>query len=341
MISNIRGFTLAEMMVTLGLASIMLTLMTPLFQEMASTQQNAYSEKHKLNNLLIGQALKSVASGKNGKGQLPAPYTGDGYTNTIYNPNDTSTNGISLTQELLKQGVLQSEINDDGTVTSRVRVYQMVSGLTQMVPLFFQSGPVVQLTYQYGAIYLTECSKTKASCNPASATGVPGDSPALTATNFNSWTTKGTDGVPALISTLPLQKQMLGATAERLNKIRDASIFYLRSRQITAAAGDATNWYPSGSSSMGGASPSSNQGCRDGWYPLSSGDLLATIGLSTSEYSTTTWGGAIQFCRDYDPTGSKGANASPHFAALRINSNVSLGIDPDSSVLGNNVVLTF
>lgn len=341
MISKNRGFTLAEMMVTLGLSSIMLTLMTPLYQEMAATQQNAYAEKHKFNNLLIGQALLSAASGKGAKGQLPPPYTGGGYTNAIYNPNDTSTPGTSLTQELLKQGVLQTEINDDGTVTSRVRVYQMVSGLTQMVPLFFQSGPVVQLTYQYGAIYLTECPKASLSCNPTSTSGVPGDSPALTAMNFNSWTSKGSDGVATTISTLSLQKQMLGATAERLNKVRDAFIFYMRGRQITAAAGDTTNWYPSGSSSMGGALPSSNQGCRDGWYPLSSGDLLATIGLSTSEYATTTWGGAIQFCRDYDPTGSKGANASPHFAALRINSNVSLGIDPDPTVLGNNVVLTF
>lgn len=329
------------MLLTLGIIAILLVVMAPLYQEMTTAQLNAYSEKHKFNNQLIGQSLLSYAATATTLGTMPTPYTGSGYTSTIYNPADVTVPGVALTQELLKQNIAQSEMNDDGTATARVRVFQSVTGLILNTPLFYQSGPLVKLTYQYGAVYMTDCPKATASCNPTAAAGVPGESIAMTSANYNSWTTSGTDGPPALVSTLPLQKQMLGATADRLNKLRDSFLSYFRGQQITASAGDTTNWYPTGSSSLNGKTPATNQGCRDGWYPLSNGSILALIGSSISESSTTAWGGSIQYCRDYDPTGTKTPDASPHFSALRINASVSTGLDPDAVVVGNNIVLTF
>lgn len=331
------GFTLLELTIVVAMIGIMVLALTPVWGMLAASQTQAYKEKHKQVNHLIGTALLNFASNSTTLGTLPSPYTGAGYTKTIYDPADTSTAGTDLRQALLQVNLSPSEINDDGTNGAKVRVYQRITGLSHNVPLFGQSGPLATLTYQYGAIYLTECRKNDATCNNAPA---PGASAELTAANYSTFTTTGTDLEPYFVSTLPIQKQMLTTTAQRLDKIRDAFLTYFRGQQVTAAANDATNWFPP-TSTMGGANPSTNQGCRDGWYALSSGTILATIGLSTAEYSTTAWGGAIQYCRDYDPTGTSGANVAPHYGAIRINKNVSQGIAPDAAVIGNNIILTF
>jgi hypothetical protein len=249
---------------------------------------------------------------------------------------------------LTQSGVNPSEINDDGTASKNVRVYQLVQGLTQQVPLYFRSGPLVTLTYDFGAIYLTTCPKGSTTCNPNSATGVPGDSQAISANNYTTWSTSGSDGRANFVSSLPIQKQMLATTVQRLDKVRDTLLSYLRTQQVTAAGGDTTNWYPNQDGkatpgSLSGANPATNQGCRDGWYDLSQAgvSVLPTVGLSAQEYGMTAWGGPIQYCRDYDPTGAGTPNAPPHYAAIRINVNVSAGLAPDGAVPGNNIVLTF
>ena len=343
-----HGFTLVELLIAVMVIGVITILLAPTFNSLITAQQLAYYEKHRLNNQLIAAALLSYAANSTRHGRLPAPYTGNGYTKTIYNPNDGSAAGVALTQALTQSGINPIEINDDGTASQKVRVYQLVQGLTQQVPLYFQSGPLVTLTYDFGAIYLTACPKNNSTCNPTAATGVPGSSPALTAANYSTWTTTGTDDRPYFVSSLPLQKQMLATTVQRLEKVRDALLAYFRAQQITAAAGDTTNWYPnqagaSAAGSMSGATPSANQGCRDGWYNLSSAgvSVLPAVGLSAQEYGVTAWGGPIEYCRDYDPTGTSGANTPPHYAAIRIHANVSAGIAPDSAVPGNNIVLTF
>ncbi len=342
------GFTLVELaiaVVVIGITSIMLA---PVFGDMLSAQRSAYVEKHRANNQLIAAAMMNFAANSTQYGRLPVPYTGAGYTNTIYNPADGSAPGLALTQALTQSGISPAEINDDGTTTQNVRIYQRVSSLTQQVPLYFQSGPLVTLAYDFGALYLTACPKSDSTCNPTAATGVPGTSAALTAVNYSTWAATGTDGPAYLVSSLPIQKQMLATSVQRLEKVRDSLLSYLRAQQVTAAGGDSTNWYPNqagaaAAGSLSGGTPGTNQGCRDGWYDLSSGSVLVlpTVGLSAQEFGTTAWGGSIQYCRDYDPTAAKTPNAAPHYAAIRIHSSVSSGVAPDGGVPGNNVVLTF
>jgi len=120
--------------------------------------------------------------------------------------------------------------------------------------------------------------------------------------------------------------------------VRDALLSYFRGKQLAAQPTDTTNWYPG--SGMGGKSPTANQGCRDGWYPLDTTTVLPLIGLSVGEFGKTSWGGVIEYCRDFDPAASKSANAPPQAAALRFNANISAGAVPDPSVLANNVILT-
>jgi len=343
-----RGFTLVELLVVVVVIGIVTIMMSPIINELITAQRSAYFEKHRLNNQLIGAALMNYAANSTTFGRLPGAYSGSGYNKTIYNPSDATAAGIALTQALNQTGINPAEINDDGTASQNVRVYQLVSALTQTIPLYFQSGPLVTLTYDFGAIYLTACPKNTSSCNPSAATGVPGTSAAMSGGNYTTWASSGTDSAAFFVSSMPIQKQMLATTTQRLDKVRDSALAYLRSQQQTAAGGDTTNWYPnqtgaSAAGSLSGAVPGTNQGCRDGWYDLSNGlvRVLPAIGLAAQEFGTTAWGGTVHYCRDYDPNGTKVADVAPHFAAIRIHSAVSLGLAPDAALPGNNIVLTF
>ena len=343
-----HGFPLTELLIVIVIIGIVSAALAPEFSALLTAQRSAYVQKHHLNNQLIGAALLGYAANSTQTGRLPAPYSGNGYTSTVYNPGDGSGAGVALANALTQSGINPSEINDDGTAFQAVRVYQLVQGLAQQVPLYFQSGPLVTLSYDFGAVYLTTCAKSSVSCNPTPATGIPGASAALTPGNYGSWSAVDPDARAHYVSSLPIQKQMLATTVQRQEKIRDTLISYLRANQVTAGGGDATNWYPNqagaaAAGTLGGANPSSNQGCRDGWYSLSSAGVavLATAGLGQDEFGKTAWGGPIEYCRDYDPTGTKTPNAAPHYGAIRILANVTAGATPDAVVPGNNVVLTF
>ena len=336
-----HGFTLVELLITTIITGILFLVFAPAFSRLAASQKRAYIEQAKMNNQSIALALLSYAATSTTLGVLPAPYSGSGYTNTVYNPGDVSAGGLALTQALNQNGLTTATaINDDGTPGSNVRVYQLVNGLTLQTPLYFNSGQLVTLTYQLGAIYMSGCPKSDASCNPNSGTGIPGSSSVLTSANYATWNTAGTDLEPYIISTLPLQKNMLITTVQRLDRTRDALLGYVANKRITAAAGDTSNMFPTDSPSQSGKTPGSNQGCRDGWYSLKNSTILAQVSLSANENGQTAWGGDIEYCRDYDVTGTKGANVFPQYAAIRINASVSSGISPSPTVVGNNVILT-
>lgn len=346
--SNQRGLTLVELAIAVSVVGVLGMILGPMINSWMTARAQAYQEKVKLDNQSVVTALLNFAANNTASGRLSAPYTGSGRTLAVYDPADATAPGIALSTALTQTGLAPGEINDDNTTSKRVRVYQLVAGLTRAEPLYFRSGPVVTLTYDYGAIYMTDCPVATTTCNPTPATGIPGSSVAITAGNFTNWTTAGTDGPPTFVSSLPLQEQMLGGTAARLDKIRDTFTSYLRAQQVTASAGTATNWLPNqtGASAAGnktGQTPGMNSGCRDGWYNLADPAVLAlpTIGMAQAEFGVTAWGGAIEYCRDYDPTGTQLPDAPPHYGALRINANVSLGLAPDPAVPGNNIVLTF
>jgi prepilin-type N-terminal cleavage/methylation domain-containing protein len=342
-----QGFTLLELVIAVTLLGLISISMAPVFKMFLAAKSQTYTENQAAINTRLSQGLLAHAREVSQLGQLPAPYTqaASRLYNAPYNPADVSDTAVG--PYLVQTRVASQEINDDNTAAARVRVYQRLAGLTQDVPLYFQSGPAVRLTYDFGALYSTNCPRanTSPSCNVNPALGIPGASPVLTAANYLTWKTVSPDYPAVVFSTLQLQKDMLRLTATRLDKVRDGFASYFRAKVMSASASDSTNWYPkpsSGTPNMATLLPLTNQGCRDGWYDLSSTDILTQIGLSTAELGKTAWGGTVEYCRDYDPAGTGAANSPPHFAALRINKNVSAGGAPDAILPANgNIVLSF
>lgn len=329
-----RGFTLAELLISVAIVALSMLILAPVFSSFVGASARNREEQARLDNQRIADAFIAVSQNE-GVGSLPAPYTGGGLSGAIINPTDSSPLGIALRQALAESRIAPLSINDDGTAAANARVYQRIGGLVQQTPLYFRSGPLVSLTYDYGVIYQTRCPAGDASCR---ASGLPGASVAMTSANRESWTATPPDEAAVFVSSLPVQKSMLIATTRRVDRVRDALLSYYRGRQLAASATDTTNWYPG--AGMAGTAPAANQGCRDGWYPLDSTDVLPLVGLSQGEFGRTSWGGRVEYCRDFDPANSKAANAPPHAAAIRFLADVSRGAAPDAAILSNNVVLT-
>jgi prepilin-type N-terminal cleavage/methylation domain-containing protein len=337
---DLRGFSLVEMLVVVAVIGIVLTITDMGGINKLNTRY--YATRQENNNKQIANALLQYAKTSTTLGTLPLPYAGGGYHTTVYDPSNST-----LAQIFRSANMAPTEINDDGTNGKNVRVYQVVQ-LTQSTPLDFQSGPLTTLTYQYGEVHQTACQLSIAACNVAS---IPGSSTAMTALNYKTWNSVAPDLTAEFFSTLPMQKQMLSLTSQRLNDMKDKFAGQYRIQQISAAANDTTNWYPypyaagvpgTPNPNLSGANALTNQGCWDGWYDLSSAaiNVLAQLGLSQAQYGKTAWGASVQYCRDYDPA-LRGAGTVPHFAALRFNQSVSLGISPDAVVQANNIFITF
>lgn len=341
-ISSARGFTLVEMLWVVVIIGIVLSITD--FAGIGQLNTRYYSTKQQTINKNIAATLLQYAKTNTTLGTLPSPYVGGGYNNAVFDPANAQ-----LAQIFRSANISPSEINDDGTTAQNVRVYQNVQ-LTQSIPMDFQSGALALLTYQYAEVHQTACNLSNATCNKT-APAIPGVSTAMTTANYKTWTTTATDLQPEFFSTLPLQKQMLSLTNSKLATVSDKITGLFLTQQTGALAGDTTNWYPFAYQSaaplvhnpdLSGANAVTNQGCWDGWYSLNAANvnILAQLALSQSQYGNTAWGGTVQYCRDYDPA-LRGANSIPHFAALRINQSVSLGIAPDALVQANNIFITF
>lgn len=328
-----RGFTLIELLVTVLVFATAVTAITPLMAQLSTDRQIAARERQANALFKIRTAyLRHRAL----QGSLPAPYTGGGYRSTIADPGDP------ILWPLLKAaGLSDHTINDDGSAYRQLRVAQCVPGLTQAANLFGSGGPAVFVTYTHCALYNTRCAFSDP-CN----SGVPGDSAAMTALNYASWETTGDDSDPVFVSDVFLALQELRQTADRLVTIRSKLRARFNADLLTAAAGSTTNHYPrpngAGAPDLSGAAPASNQGCRDGWYDLSAANVnvLTQLGLDAAEHGRTVGGGRIEYCPDYDPDGSGGADTPPHFAALRIHRSVSTVATPDGADAVNNAFLS-
>lgn len=335
------GFTLPELLISVAIFGVMLVMMGP-FMSMAFTyREQAKRDEIAMDIKRIAGAIVSYSRTAN-NARLPAPYAGGALKYAIYNPAGTTAAEIDIAMELRNSGVPIDFINNDSAAVRNARVYQRVAGLTHTLPFYFSTGKSVTLTYDVGSIVQTDCPLTD-TCYGAAK---PGDSAVMTSANVNTWMPSGADYAGVVFSTLPDQKNMLRMTIGRVNRLADrlSSEFYTRQR--ISSADSRQNFFPkptnTGAPNLSGATPTANNGCHDGWYNLSATNvnILAQIGLDPAEYGVTAWGGAIQYCQDYDPTatGTGTANTPPHYAAIRINSSLSSAAAPSGV---NDVIITF
>ena len=330
-----QGFSLWELVIALSIVGAMTVLLGPVFQWYFTTRDNVYKEKQQYINQSIVESYINYAKGSSALGVLPVPYTGGTWTNSVVQSTDTT-----LLAYLTQQNFPQTEIYHDGTGNKNARVYEQVTGLTQSAPLLVQSGPTVTLDYSMGVVYTSNCGITDGTCIDAIKTANPYNSGTV-----NSWVPNTNQTGVATVSNLLVQKSMLMDTANRLDKLREAFITYYKTLQLQSSPSATTNYFPNANGTTGNNTSTLGatvQGCWHTWIDLTDvgNSVLETIGLTKEEFSTTAWGGRIEYCRDYDNSASPVANTVPNFGALRINKNVSSGGVPDTVTLTNNVLLT-
>lgn len=373
------GFTLVETIIAVALLGILSLSAGSAFKAFMTARHNAYVAEQAAINQKIANALMNKArigpvlradyadadqepDGVPGTLQSPCTVSTSKVFYSIYNPGFTSTVCQStrhLRDYLIQQGLNPDRgVNDDGTASRNVRLYQRVGGLTQDAFIFGKGGPKVTLNYDFGVVYLTNCGFNRP-CNQtaASATNPPRSAPPtgtatvddyaarLTLSNFTTWKAGNYDIAPVMVSTLPIQMELMESTAKSLLELKSAFQRYFDRMQAANPASTA-NFYPQPAFSQPPVSPAFNEGCREGWYALrlNATDVLEQIGLFNRDYpgealyGLTAWGGVVEYCRDYDPSGTSPYGTPPHYAALRFNREVSNAFDPSP---GQNIIISF
>lgn len=343
-----RGFTLMELLIAMVVLGAIIAASAPLVSFAFTLMENTKRSQETLDNRKMADAFIEFASERSGvnRGRLPAPI----YTTAapvikggLYNPAATDAESIDLGRILLTTGVPVGAINNDRAAVRNGRVYQLVSGLTHSSRLYGVTGPVVNLTYDFGVIVSTQCSRTSSCYTNGTVGNPPGDSARITAANYSAWEPTANDYGAIAFSTLDEQKTLLRVTVGRLNNLSERFTNNFHNKVRLASADSTTNFFEinSGGLNLGNVNPAVNMGCRDGWYNLAAAnvDVLTKLGMDKTEHGVNAWGGIISYCRDFDPAGTGTHNSPPHYGALRIHRNVTTTTAP--TVVNDAVIVTF
>ncbi|WP_045391760.1 type II secretion system protein [Vibrio rotiferianus] len=323
-----QGFTLIELLVALAIIGVMLPLISN-FSASAKRQRTlAYEHQIYLDHIQIVEGFRQWARNEN-KGLLPTPYTNLATKDTLA-PVDLASvdpKQVSLRNYLANGTLSLNAINTDGSAAKRAKVFQKLVGLVHVQPVEGVSSLTVKLQYERGVIYQTSCPKDDA-CN----TGLVGASPLYS----SGWEAVLPDVEPIEFSTLDIQQDKWRVTWDRVKEIKHRFREAFTYSQLAAQAGSLNNFFYKPSS---GSSDIGQLNCVSGWFDLSTTDVLEHYGISPSEvYGKTAWGGAIDYCPDYDPQGA-GANKPPHNGALRLNVNVTQGVAPNNNQSDNLIII--
>lgn len=289
---------------------------------------------------------------------------------TIENPDPNAPCNEQIHPYLIEAGLDPATINFASPRDNRIRVYQKLPALTVQSNLTGVSSAPITLYYDAGVLYTTNCRITE-SCYLDDMAGLglgydPEDPhklrlkpepeggglwiPTIEPLTLPSG---GASGV-TYFSTLALQKKLLKTTSDRIVAIKDALQRHFKTEQAKEASATlkySRNFYPNDDELGGGAFP--DAGCTRPWITLASDEstILKKIGLTpgydldfvpTSGYveGLTAWGGTIQYCPDFNPSGFT-PDQAPHTAALRVHQNLSLGENPTSTSPKENVYIFF
>lgn len=336
---QVGGFTLIEMLISISIMGLLLTVMAGQFSKLTSLQRTAEKSTQAEINRTISEGMLNFASNNN-NGSLPDPFTGGIFFSGVTDPDDNGA--TSLVSLLLTEGVTVKNIVTNGKSAQAQRVYQKVSNIEKDVLVGGQIGPKATIQYDVGILYNTVCVMDDASCHPNSVTGIAGESDILTPDNLTTFVTTRPDYAPVIFSTYENEVRLVEETIEKINTLRDALKNLYSIKYLSGPPDPTINHFPfpdfTATADLSGQDPSLNENCRDGWYNLLNPNvnILEQTGLNQQEFGVTAWGARIEYCRDYDIGGASGADQPPHNAAVRIHQEVSRALAPNAS--GGNLV---
>lgn len=313
------GFTLFEILLAVVIMGIIAGVTSSISKVAFVSKRSDYLETQKKINNNIAQALITYAYETSASCTLPTPFTTGEYAAGVCDPTNTA-----LIETIKSFGVVESEVNDDGSHSNLERAYA-VADLSITAPFFGSVGPVVTLNYQILTLYTSKCGKDDASCDSTA--------------NDNGGFTKVT------YSTLPQVREKKRQTVEALLTFRDAFVAQRDVKLLSATPGDTSNFFfnPTtiGFTDLSGQDPALNENCYSGWYSayLEVGGISIpeAVGLNRDDVGLTPFDALVEYCPDYDSL-SAGEDTAPHYAALRINVNISTNNDPDGT---NDIIITF
>ena len=334
---NNHGFTLIEMLISIVVIGAVLAITSGLFAQTTSLERKTDRLTQKDLSKRTAQVIESIADSEL-NGRLPIALTdGDYYSAFV---KDTATESY-LIREAFFRNMSVAQLANNGKPSPQQRVYQVVRGLTATETTRGFAGPVVELTYDVGVVYVSGCSMSDESCHPNSETSIAGFSPELTSENIASFKVIEPDHGLVRLSSLGSQRRLLKETMKRIDDLEAALTAIFTANYLANEPDGSINYYPQASGNPPATvDPSTNNGCADNWINLSDGDsgrqIMAQIGLQPELSGQTAWGGQIQYCRDYLANGSGNDNEPPHNAALRIHKKVSTAAAPSSDI--NSVI---
>lgn len=367
-----KGFTLIEVLIATVVIGIISLILIPSTQSLFSAKHQHYIEKENHKSVTIAKSLLQYADSRSGDeaARLPDPYTGDGYFSSIVNLDPASAHA-KLREIIMLNGISPMNINDDDTAGRSVRVFQKIAIENESVP-FYSNAPLpeVDISYDYGVVYMTACSYYDSSCNDAPLGGHRDEISDLVDVDEN-WLIDTEDLAPYMISTRDLQNKRLRGLEDQVRTIREHIVAEHRARQRNTDAEilyavqrvhpdndefggsmTTTDWKNAIDAGVSASFSNDAFNCfklagHDYWYDLgdSSNDLLSYLGLDVNVYGDTPWGGNIEYCPIYNIREISG-NRAISYSAIRIGTansggdNITDGVNP-SNITGHNLVISF
>ena len=314
-----KGFTLIEMAITVFVIGVITAAVSPFISSAASAYESRIKAENRLMNVQIAEVLLDRAQ-LNADLALPDPDATGEWESAPVTPGSGDTQLLQLVNQA---GLNVDRVPHDGRKVRNQRVYQKVTGLSASIPLYMNSGPAVNITYEGGVIYNTMAEPGSA----LNADGLPGDSEVITPANMTTWQTVGEDYGAHHFSNLLLHQARLQELNQKLNKVRDKFLGHYRfeQNQATGTAIFTDNHFPD----SGGV-----------FVDLSADTILSSMGLSDSLDGVTPWGAGIYYCSNYDSASGScvGHNDgdAPYSAAFALPENISTtgwGGPPDNHVI--------
>lgn len=327
-----HGFTLIEMLISIVVIGAVLAITSGLFAQTTSLERKTERLAQKDLSVRTARIIEAFADSEL-NGRLPSPLFEDEYYSTFVLDTESSS---FITSEAFLRNMSVEQLANNGKASPQQRVYQVIRDLTFQTTTRGFAGPLVNLTYDIGVVYMSGCSISDITCHPNADTNIAGFSPLFTTDNAATFDVIEPDYGLARLSSLGIQRRLLKESMERIDDVQAALSAYFTARYLAAPPDPEINHYPGGTGVIGTRDPIANNGCAEDWIDLSGTteagrEVMYQIGLQSALRGKTAWGGPIQYCRDYMPDGIGTAGASPHNAALRIHRDVSTAASPTTA----------